>query len=30
VDRLDYLGVVDALQINRGDPEVAVPELALE
>jgi hypothetical protein len=30
VDGLDDLGVVDALQIDRGDPEVAVPELALD
>ena len=30
VDRFDDFGVVDALQIDRGDPEVAVPELALD
>src|SRR4051812_23164725 len=30
VDRLDDLGVVDALQIDRGDPDVAVPKLALD
>jgi hypothetical protein len=30
VDRFDDLGVVDALQIDRGDAEVAVPELALD
>src|SRR3954452_2904906 len=29
VDGVDDLGVVDALQIDRGDPEVGVPELAL-
>jgi GrpB-like predicted nucleotidyltransferase (UPF0157 family) len=30
VDGLDDLGVVDALQVDRRDPEVAVPELALD
>jgi hypothetical protein len=30
VDRFDYFGVVDALQIDRGDAEVAVSELALD
>ena len=30
VDGLDDLGVVDALQVNRRDAEVAVAELALE
>jgi hypothetical protein len=30
VDRFDDFGVVNALQIDRGDPEVAAPELALE
>jgi hypothetical protein len=30
VDRFDDLGVVDALQVDRGDPKVAVPELALD
>jgi hypothetical protein len=29
VDGLDDLRVVDALQVDRGDPKVAVPELAL-
>ena len=28
MDRFDDFGVVDALQIDRGDAEVAVPELA--
>ena len=27
---VDDLGVVDALQVDRGDPEVAVAELALD
>jgi hypothetical protein len=27
---VDDLGVVDALQVDRGDPEVGVSELALE
>jgi hypothetical protein len=30
VDGVDDLGVVDALQVDRGDAEVAVPELALD
>src|SRR5215216_7831485 len=30
VHGVDDLGVVDALQIDRGDPEVGVPELALD
>jgi hypothetical protein len=30
VDGLDDLGVVDALEVDRGDPEVAVAELALD
>src|SRR5918995_2160059 len=30
VDGVDDLGVVDALQIDRGDPEIGVPELALD
>jgi hypothetical protein len=30
VDRFDDLGVVDALQIDRRDPEVAMSELALD
>jgi hypothetical protein len=30
VDGLDDLGVVDALQIDRGDAEVAVADLALD
>ena len=30
VDGVDDLGVVDALQVHRGDPEVGVPELALD
>jgi hypothetical protein len=30
VDRFDDFGVVDALQIDRGDAEVAVSELALD
>ncbi len=30
VDGFDDLGVVDALQVNRGDAEVAVAELALD
>jgi hypothetical protein len=30
MDRLDDLGVVDALQVDRRDAEVAVAELALD
>jgi hypothetical protein len=30
VDRFDDFGVVDALQVDRGDAEVAVSELALD
>jgi hypothetical protein len=30
VDGVDDLGVVEALQVNRCDAEVAVPELALD
>src|SRR5215207_897208 len=30
VDGVDDLGVVDALQVDRGDPEVGVAELALD
>src|SRR5215218_11291946 len=30
VDGVDDLGVVDALEIDRGDPEVGVAELALD
>jgi hypothetical protein len=30
VDGVDDLGVVDAPQVDRGDAEVAVPELALD
>jgi hypothetical protein len=30
VDGVDDLGVVDALEVDRGDPEVGVPELALD
>jgi hypothetical protein len=30
VDGLDDLRVVDALQVDRGDPEVAVTELSLD
>jgi hypothetical protein len=30
MDRRDDLGVVDALQVNGRDAEVAVPELALD
>jgi len=30
VDGFDDLGVVDALEVNRGDAEVAVAELALD
>jgi hypothetical protein len=30
VDGVDDLGAVDALQIDRGDAEVGVPELALD
>jgi hypothetical protein len=30
VDGFDDLGVVDALQVDRGDAEVAVAELALD
>ena len=29
MDGVDDLGVIDPLEINRGDPEVRVPELAL-
>jgi hypothetical protein len=30
VDGVDDLGVVDALQVDRSDAEVRVPELALD
>src|ERR687891_1680839 len=30
VDGVDDLGVVDALEVNGGDPEVGMPELALD
>ena len=30
VDGVDDLGVVDPLQIDRGDPEMCMPELALD
>jgi hypothetical protein len=30
VDRVDDLGIVDALEVDRRDPEVAVTELALD
>jgi hypothetical protein len=30
VDGVDDLRVVDALQIDRGDPEMGMPELALD
>jgi hypothetical protein len=30
VDGVDDLGVVDAFEVDRGDPEVAVAELALD
>jgi hypothetical protein len=30
MDRLDDLGIVDALQVDRRDAEVAVAELALD
>src|SRR4051794_1671065 len=30
VDGVDDLGVVDALEVDRGDPEVRVAELALD
>src|SRR3989337_157066 len=30
VDGVDDLGVVDALEVDRGDAEVGVPELALD
>jgi hypothetical protein len=30
VDRFDNFGVVDALQVDRSDAEVAVSELALD
>jgi hypothetical protein len=30
MDGCDDLGVVDALEVDRGDPDVAVPELALD
>jgi hypothetical protein len=30
VDRVDDLGAVDALQVDRGDAEVGVSELALD
>jgi hypothetical protein len=30
VDRVDDLGAVDALEVDRGDAEVGVPELALD
>jgi hypothetical protein len=30
MDRVDDLGVVDALEVDRGDAEAGVPELALD
>jgi len=30
MDGVDDLGVIDALQVDRGDAEVAVVELALD
>jgi hypothetical protein len=30
MDRVDDLGAVDALQVDRGDSQVAMPELALD
>ncbi len=30
MDRVDDLGVVDALEVDRGDAEVAVAELTLD
>jgi hypothetical protein len=30
VDGVDDLSVVDALEIDRGDPEMGMPELALD
>ena len=30
VDGIDDLGVIDALQVDRGDTEVGVAELALD
>ena len=30
MDRVDHLGVVDSLQVGRGDAEVRVAELALD
>jgi hypothetical protein len=30
VEGVDDFGVVDALEVDRGDPEVAVSELALD
>jgi hypothetical protein len=29
MNRLDDLGVIDPAQINRGDPEIGMPELPL-
>jgi len=30
MDGVDDLGVVDPAQIHRGDPEIGIPELALD
>ena len=30
VDGIDDLGVVDPLEVDRGDPEMGMPELALD
>jgi hypothetical protein len=30
MDRLDDFGVIDALEVDRRDPEIAVAELALD
>ena len=30
MDGVDDLGAVDPLQVNRGDPEIRVPELPLD
>jgi len=30
MDRVDDFGVIDALQVDGGDAEVGVPELALD
>src|SRR5947209_19430141 len=30
MDRLDDLGAVDALEVDAGDPQIAMPELPLD